>query len=421
MAVDSGLRQGGWPRFPQVRALCPSNLRAGCYTYPTAVENIVPDSPATPSQRLKGIGYRFALLLTGAPEAAAAIFRAVLADTAEPLSQLRSRERRRALLVRHIRAYAAKWREAQPSPSPVPESATAAGRIAALPEPSRSVAALFYSAEMPVEEMALLLELKQDAFINALAEARRLLYPGVTLPSNPLLAEHRPWGGDRPRVVKAVGKAGDTPEFAAQVEADRRLQGEVAAAEVPRDILDLVLAVPARPRLRVLIFQPAVLAILLAIIVVLGTFAYLAKTRMGNFPGRDTAEELVEYVGTTGEYEPFPPVEAGSLDDWFVLKGFAGFNVPPQLEKALAVGGRVFRHEGVLLAEVELKTGNARLLVFHLEDLKKERFEPGRQWRIFQDDDYAVAVTRDDANGYIVLFEGDSDDMPAFLNSFGGQ
>lgn len=380
------------------------------------MENTVPDQPSAPSQHFKGVGYRFALLLTGAPEAALSVVRAVLADTAEELAQLRSRERRRALFIRHIHAYALKWRVENPAS---PNKATVYGRVAALPEPARGALAIFLSTGIPVEEMALLLWLKPGDFVSALSEARRALFPGAAFPAAPLLREHRPWGGDRPKVAKAVAKAGDSPELAAQAQADEQLHAEVAALPVPQEIIELVLAAPGRARLRELVAQPAVLAIVLAVVVVLGTVGYLAKTRMGNFPGKDSVEAMVEYAGTTGEYEPFTPAEAGKLDDWFLLKGFEGFNVPPQLEKATAVGGRVFRHEGLLLAEVELKTGNARLLVFHLADLTKEPLEPGSGWRVFQQDDWAVAVTKDDENGYIVVFEGDSADMPAFLNSFG--
>ncbi|XHR29362.1 MAG: hypothetical protein ACFUZC_02130 [Chthoniobacteraceae bacterium] len=380
------------------------------------MENTVPEPPSTPSLQSKGLGYRFALLLTGSAAAAEAVLRQALAECSEALGQLRSRARRRALLIRQIRAVAAKWREENPAE---PDTEGVQGRIAALPERDRCALALFLclEPETPVEAMAELLHLKLPLFIKAIASARQALAPAAVFPEKPLLREHRPWGGDRPKVAKAVAAAGESPELAAQAEADALLYADVGFLEVPAPILELVPAAPERPRLRVLLFQPAVLAIVLATLVVLGTVIYIVQARSADFPGRETAEEIVEHSGTEVEYEPFTATQAGDLDDWFVLKGFAGFGVPSDLDKARAVGGRLFRYNGLPIAEVELSASNARLLVFHLADLKKTTFNPGTSWRFFQEDDWAVGVTRDDDNGYILLFEGDSATMPRFFEA----
>ncbi len=367
----------------------------------------------------KGLGYRFALLLTGSAVAAEAVLRQALAECSEALGQLRSRARRRALLIRQIRAVAAKWREEHPAGPVDLDAAGVSDRVAALPERDRCALALFLclEPETPVETMAELLHLKLPVFIKAIASARQALAPAAVFPEKPLLREHRPWGGDRPKVAKAVAAAGESPELAAQAEADALLYADVGFLEVPAPVLELVPAAPERPRLRVLLFQPAVLAIVLATLVVLGTVIYIVQARSADFPGRETAEEIVEHSGTEVEYEPFAATPAGDLDDWFVLKGFAGFGVPSELEKARAVGGRLFRYNGLAIAEVELAASNARLLVFHLADLKKTSFNPGTSWRFFQEDDWAVGATRDDDNGYLLLFEGDAAAMPRFFEA----
>lgn len=387
------------------------------------MENPLPKPPSRLPSELEETGYRFALLLTGDAGAALRVLREVLAEASEELAQFRSRERRKICLIRRIRARALKGggREAETANEDAPGQGGALFRqVAALPEPARSAFALFHHFEGGVEEMAEIFRLKSSAFVQALADARQALAPGAVFPEAPLLKEHRPWGGDRSKVARAVKKAGDAPELAAQAEADSRWHAEIEQTPIPPEIAALVQAVPARPRLRSLVLQPTVLSILLALVVVVGVVIYVVETRKDNFSGKEAVEEMVQGTVSTTEpdYDPLPDTEAGKLDDWFVLKGFSGYNVPSALEKATAVGGRVFRHDGLLLAEVALKLQNARLLVFHLADLKKTEIERGG-WHIYQQDDWAVAVLRDEANGYVLMFEGDSDDMPGFLNAVG--
>jgi len=128
---------------------------------------------------------------------------------------------------------------------------------------------------------------------------------------------------------------------------------------------------------------------------------------------------LVDNAGALdgSEFESITPTQAGELDDWFVMKGFEGFSLPPQLQKAKAVGCRIMKHEGVAVAHVALDQRNAMLFVFRVADLKVEA--EGTNWRIFQEDDWAVAVRTDQRNGYVVMFQGDDADMPGFLNRAG--
>ena len=76
-----------------------------------------------------------------------------------------------------------------------------------------------------------------------------------------------------------------------------------------------------------------------------------------------------------------------------------------------AIGCRVYRHNGAPVAQVALDRQNALLFVFRPGDAKVTA--PG--WRIFQEDDWAVAARSDGSRCYIVAFLGDSDDMPRVL------
>ena len=395
---------------------------------------IPPSGPAEPSQpqparstpEPDGVWYRLALLLTGEAAGAAAVLEQVFAIAPDELAQLRSRERRKIWLLRRIRTQALEWRQNHS----VADTLSLPARVAALPEPSRSVFAFFQCTDGSLDDLAELLELSRAGFAKALAKARQMLAPDGTLfPDNALLRVHRPWGGDRPKVAKAVRAAEASTEqaatapLAAQVAADRQWRAEIEAVATPPEMALLYQAVPPRPCVRALVFQPAVLAIVLALVVVVGVLVYMARTRMGDFPGRETIETLVNAEAdlTEPDYEAVTPLEAGKLDDWFVLKGFEGFTVPPPVDKARAIGCRIWRRDNLSVAEVALGKAagieGARLLVFHVADLK-QAIEPG-DWRIFQQDEWAVAVWSDRETVCVVLFEGDSDKMLRFLRASG--
>jgi len=376
------------------------------------VESSLPIQRSHPASEPDAGWYRLALLWTGTVAAAEEILREIFAVAPDELAQLRSKERRQTWMIRQIRARALKWRQANPPVSA--DSSFFPSRVAALPEPS--VFALFQCLDCSVEEMAEMLGLGRAAFAQSLARARQELAPGVTFPENALLRVHRPWGGDRSKVAKAVRAAQTNAELAAQIDADLQWHEEIEQFQIPEELASLNLAVPPKMDLRALVFQPAVLAIALALVVVVGVLVYMAQTRMGDFPGKDDVVALVEAEASANgpEFEEIPP---GKLDDWFVLKGFEGYAVPRKLQKAKVVGCRVFKHDGVLMAEVAFEKQNARMLVFQAADMKNG-IEKGKR-HIFQQEEWAVAAWSEQENSYVVIFQGDSDDMPGFLRKAG--
>ena len=185
--------------------------------------------------------------------------------------------------------------------------------------------------------------------------------------------------------------------------------------EVPEELALLPILEPRKMGLRALIFQPAVLAILLALVVVVGVLVYLAN----NFPGKEAVVALVEEIGSQNgsEFELISPTEAGKLGDWFVLKGFEGFIVPRKLQKAKVIGCGILKRDGVLMAEVAFEKESARMLVFRTAEMKNGMEKGGRH--IFQFEEWAVAAWNEGENSYVVMFQGDSDEMRGFLRMAG--
>lgn len=383
-----------------------------------SVESSLPIQSSHPASDPVAVWYRLALLWTGDPSAAAQILREIFAVAPDELAQLRSKERRNVWIIRQIRSRTLHLLQENPA-VPV-DSTSLPSRVAALPEPSRSVFALFQCVDCCVRGLAETLGIDDAAFARSLASARQELSAGVAFPEKGLLRVHRPWGGDSSKVAKAARAAEAVPEFAAQIHADLQWREEIGRIALPEELASLNMAALPKVDLRAMVFHPAVLAIALAFLVVVGVVVYLAQTKMGDFPGKETVVALVEEEAASNApvFEEMPPTEAGKLDDWFVLRGFEGYAVPRKLEKARVIGGRVFKHDGVLMAEVAFEKQDARMLVFRAADLKKG-IEEGRR-RIFQQDEWAVAAWTERANSYVVMFPGDSDEMPGFLRKLRG-
>ena len=382
------------------------------------VESSLPIQRSHPAAEPDARWYRLALLLTGDAAAAEEILRAVFAVASNELPHLRSRERRMGWMIRQMRARALKWRQANRA-EPV-EPAGLPSRVALLPEPSRSLFALFHCSDGSLDDVEEALGLSRAACAQGLARARQELEPNVAFPENGLLPLHRPWGGDEPKVAKAVGDASNNPQLAAQIAADLQWYEEIGQMEVPEELALLHLSESPKMGLRALIFQPTVLAIALALAVVVGVLVYVTKTRMDDFPGKEAVIALVDAEGarTKPEFaELKTPTEAGKLGDWFVLNGFEGYAAPKKLQKAKVIGARVFKQDGISMAEVVFEQQNARMLIFRAADLKNGIENPRRH--IFQQEEWAVATWNEQETSYVMMLNSDLNDMPGFLRTLG--
>jgi hypothetical protein len=354
------------------------------------------------------------LLLTGDARAACEILKSVFALASHEIAQYRNKDRRQAWIFRQIRAHALQWPQGTPG-----DAASLPVRVCTLPEPARSAFALFHSLDENIEAIADILRLPVPAFARELAKARQQLAPGTAFPENSRLALHRPWAEDRKPIAKAVRAARENPELLAQIKADGQWHQAIENLPLPEALAELNLVEPPKPGLRAVARHPAMLSIALALLVVVGSVSHLMINRMSDFTGKETIENLVDEAATlTGsEFEPISPTKAGELDDWFVMKGFEGFSVPSQFQKAKAVGCRILKHDGAAVAQVALDQRNAMLFVFRVADMKIQA--EGANWRIFQEDDWAVAVHTDQRNGTVVMFQGDDSEMPGFLQTVG--
>lgn len=363
--------------------------------------------------------------------AAKELLRDSFAAAAEQVSQFRDKNRRRAWLVRNIRERASKTPPLEPNsageqaapPPSSPQENGLLGKVSTLPEPDRSAFALFHCLDIDPEEIGELIGLRGAKFGEALHAARHALVPDRSFPASALLSIHRSWGADAHAVAKAVRVAEKKPaiqgELAAQVEFDRLCHTEIENVPMPGGLTLPEFGDALPPGWRMALRQPAVLAIGIALLVMLGVGVYMMIRRLDDFPGKDSVSELVADANEMNgsELEQVTPIEVGKLGDWFMLKGYEDYAVPAELARAKAVGCRVYKHDGHSVAQVALDQQNAILFVFRASDMKVTLNT--LTWRIFQQDDWAVATRGDGQNCYIVAFLGDSDDMKGFLRSVG--
>ena len=359
--------------------------------------------------------FRFALLLTGDESAAQELLRETFAATGDSIAQLRRKDRARVLLFREVRQRAPK---APPAAAEGCRETDLPGRVARLAEPERSAFAVFHCGEGTTDELAELIGMRGSKFAEALVRARQSLDPAAFLVDCHRLALHRPWGGDSPRVAKAVRNAGKKPEtqasLASQEALDARCHEEIEKIATPPGVLLPDCAPPVSGWWR-LLKQPAVLSIAVAVLVVLGVAVYAAMRKLDDFPGKDVVSDLVqetdEMNGT--ELERITPIEAGKLGDWFMLKGFEDFTVPAELARQIAVGCRVYQHEGSPVALVALDRQHMLLLVFRAVNLKVVL--NSATWRVFQQDEWAVAARGAAGNCFVLM--GEPAEMETFLKA----
>ncbi len=366
--------------------------------------------------------YRLALLLTGDATLAAQLLLEVITTATEQIAHFRNPQSRTIWLVRRLRSKTGALAENAPAPenaAPLPEPLAA---LRALPEPARSAYLLHHVLDLEPDDLSELLEIRPPAFAKLLQNARQELakgkdQPPTDLPSDPLVAFHRPWGGDAPRITKALQRAAkkEGEALATQKAIDTRWHEAIGAIRFPANLYLPEFAPAAKPGFRAAVRQPAVLAMACALLVVIGVLILAAMRQSHDFPGKEEVSALVEdSVGGNGvELEGIEPTETGRLADWFLLKGFDDFAVPPELEHAVANGCRVYEFADQTVAQVALEHREALLFVYR-KPVGEESLD-SLFWHPYQYHDWAVAVRTIGPMHYVIAFNGDSDEMNAFL------
>lgn len=233
--------------------------------------------------------------------------------------------------------------------------------------------------------------------------------------------------GEDARIQKAIQfaekDAGLKRKLDAQIAFDSRAAAAIGAICPRSSLIDRIkeMEKPAGHsfNLRSMLKTPPVLAMAIALLVLAGLGIYFGLSRMEDFPGREDAMRMIEITDemTGVEMEP-KTARAGDLEDWLFSKGFEGYFVPPEFAELKVLGGRVFKQDGLPVAQIAMEKNAMLFYVFRADDFGV-KVDPPDHWRIFQDDEWTAAIRSHKGLCFMVTFRGTKADMQRFLATEG--
>jgi hypothetical protein len=144
--------------------------------------------------------------------------------------------------------------------------------------------------------------------------------------------------------------------------------------------------------------------------------AFLVSDRLNSFDGADRVAELLDAANNlTGDEFEAVETRAGDLEDWFFLKhGLEHYAVPKQFANMKTVGCRVFKFNGVTVAQI-MAVANQEVLfyMFPSDDLGIK--VPKGKWEIVEDESWVGGITGVNDICFLVAFKGRKPDMEKFL------
>ena len=208
-------------------------------------------------------------------------------------------------------------------------------------------------------------------------------------------------------------------ELEEQLELDARALKWIDGIALPTDLEQLFLDDEEEPvttgfNWKAAWRQPPFLALLIALLVLFGWVFTLV--RADHFPGRETVQQLIDATEemTGSELDP-KTTETGLLGDWlFSQYGFENFFVPEELSHLKTAGCRVLKLNGIPVAQIAVQKHESFLFVFQADDLGV-KINPPDQWRIFEMDDWCVAIQSHEKGCIMLAFHGSQAEMQGFL------
>jgi hypothetical protein len=220
------------------------------------------------------------------------------------------------------------------------------------------------------------------------------------------------------KAMKAIeNDAASRARLAEQVAFDQQMVELVRAIRAPQDIRARLeknqVAAAKEKRSREAIV--AISAVVLGIAVIAGLLVYQGMQSRKAFPGREALEGLVSSANRMSGVELEPVSQpTGQLADWFYMRGFENFAVPPELRKVPAVGSRFFRQEGSPVAQVAIDLHQSLLYIINAKDFGVQLPADG-DWRIFETEGWAAAARQNDGGCVVLTFRGTEAEMSDFL------
>lgn len=242
------------------------------------------------------------------------------------------------------------------------------------------------------------------------------------------LALRRPNGEDNetPLVKKALAAAKSEPDLASWLAAQdaQDATGTAALQALPlppqadTDIADAAHAFSQHhDSHRFSVRNPATLAVALGFLLLIGVLTWHFLGQAGVFP-----EEAIKIAtaGSGARPDQFDPLEqkAGQLQDWFMLKGFDNFRVPPGLENLDVIGVRLFKSENEWVAQAAVAENTMFFYCFPSQPFGIE-VRPEKSWRVTEAERMVLAIREEGGMCFMISFRGTRAQMEQFLHKTG--
>jgi hypothetical protein len=243
-----------------------------------------------------------------------------------------------------------------------------------------------------------------------------------------ILLCRRPSGGDdsEPAVRRALAVAARdrslTEELQRQTAFDRACSQELEVipldANARAQIEEAARAFVARRGTgRTQVGKHAAFAVGVGFLLLIALLVWMFLGRAGTFP----AEALkIASTGAKASLDHFDPVDekAGALQDWFALKGFDNFHIPPEFAAFDVVGVRIFSVDNEPVAQVAVPQNAMYFYTFPAQPFGISVFPEG-SWRITESDRSVLAIREQKGMCFLVAFRGSKSDMKGLLEKAG--
>jgi hypothetical protein len=241
-----------------------------------------------------------------------------------------------------------------------------------------------------------------------------------------LLRCYRPGKTADGRTQKAIKVAEQDPELkqklSDQIQFDEEIVEVIHGIKPPENLwqkLSELSAQPGtvKPGLGRQAINPAMLTAILGVFLLMGVVAFLIIERLEKFPGRERVEGLLGTAAkmTGVEFEPVTTTTS-QLGDWLYMRGFEGFEAPPEVAALPVVGSRVFRYDGHSVAQAAIDSHESLLYEFHASEFGVQ-LPPDGDWLLLRRDEWVGAIRQRGDHCFLLALRGTKAQMREFLQS----
>ena len=116
--------------------------------------------------------------------------------------------------------------------------------------------------------------------------------------------------------------------------------------------------------------------------------------RMIPAPGKITGLEFDPVSTTTDQ-----------IGDWLYMRGYEGYEVPPEISALPVIYSRVFRLDGKAIAQFIVDRHDSLVYEFHASDFGVQLPQDGK-WQVLSQDDWAAAIRQHGDHCFMLLLRG---------------